>query len=43
VISAFFDLLAAHLSYVEGYVLHPRGSVFRLDMVSLGAGAPKRA
>jgi peptide/nickel transport system substrate-binding protein len=43
VISAFFDLLAAQRSYVEGYVLHPRGSVFRLDMVSLGAGAPKRA
>ncbi|PSO31035.1 ABC transporter substrate-binding protein [Bradyrhizobium sp. MOS002] len=43
VISAFFDLLAAQRSYVEGYALHPRGSVFRLDMVSLGAGAPKRA
>lgn len=43
VISAFFDLLAAQRAYVEGYTLHPRGSVFRLDMVSLGAGAPKRA
>jgi peptide/nickel transport system substrate-binding protein len=43
VISAFFDLLAAQRSYVEGYTLHPRGSVFRLDMVSLGTGAPKRA
>ncbi|MCP3472245.1 ABC transporter substrate-binding protein [Bradyrhizobium sp. CCGUVB1N3] len=43
VISAFFDLLAAQRSYVDGYILHPRGSVFRLDMVSLGAGAPKRA
>ncbi|SFJ85062.1 ABC transporter substrate-binding protein [Bradyrhizobium sp. cf659] len=43
VISAFFDLLAAQRAYVDGYVLHPRGSVFRLDMVSLGAGAPKRA
>ena len=42
VISAFFDLLAAQRAYVEGYTLHPRGSVFRLDMVSLGAGAPKR-
>jgi peptide/nickel transport system substrate-binding protein len=42
VIPAFFDLLAARRSYVEGYVLHPRGSVFGLDMVSLGAGAPKR-
>ncbi|MCK1389212.1 ABC transporter substrate-binding protein [Bradyrhizobium sp. 1] len=43
VISAFFDLLAAQRAYVEGYTLHPRGSVFRLDMVSLGTGAPKRA
>ncbi|HTZ79732.1 MAG TPA: ABC transporter substrate-binding protein [Stellaceae bacterium] len=43
VIPAFFDLLAAQRSYVEGYVLHPRGAVFRLDLVSLGAGAPKRA
>ena len=42
VIPAFFDLLAARRSYVEGYVLHPRGAVFRLDQVSLGAGAPKR-
>ncbi|MCJ9699836.1 ABC transporter substrate-binding protein [Bradyrhizobium sp. SHOUNA76] len=42
VISAFFDLLAAQRAYVEGYTLHPRGSVFRLDLVSLGAGAPKR-
>ncbi|MHC2620437.1 peptide/nickel transport system substrate-binding protein [Bradyrhizobium huanghuaihaiense] len=42
VISAFFDLLAAQRSYVDGYTLHPRGSVFRLDLVSLGAGAPKR-
>jgi peptide/nickel transport system substrate-binding protein len=43
VIPAFFDILAAQRSYVEGYVLHPRGSVFMLDKVSLGAGAPKRA
>jgi peptide/nickel transport system substrate-binding protein len=42
VIPAFFDLLAARHSYVDGYVLHPRGSVFRLDLVSLGASAPKR-
>lgn len=43
VIPAFFDLLAAQRSYVQGYALHPRGAVFRLDYVSLGAGAPKRA
>lgn len=42
VIPAFFDLLAARRSYVQGFVLHPRGSVFRLDLVWLGAGAPKR-
>lgn len=43
IIPAFFDLLGARRSYVEGYTLHPRGAVFRLDQVSLGAGAPKRA
>lgn len=42
VIPAFFDLLAARRSYVEGFVLNPRGSVFRLDRAWLGAGAPKR-
>jgi peptide/nickel transport system substrate-binding protein len=43
VIPVFFDLLAAQRGYVQGYQLHPRGAVFRLDFVSLGAGAPKRA
>ena len=42
VIPAFFDLLAARRTYVQGYTQHPRGAVFRLDQVSLGAGAPKR-
>jgi len=42
VIPAFFDLLAAQRSYVQGYALHPRGAVFRLDFVSLGPGAPRR-
>lgn len=42
VIPVFFDLLAAQRSYVQGYVQHPRGSVFRLDRVSLGDGAPRR-
>jgi peptide/nickel transport system substrate-binding protein len=42
IIPVFFDLLSAKRSYVEGYTLHPRGAVFRLDHVSLGAGAPKR-
>jgi peptide/nickel transport system substrate-binding protein len=42
IIPVFFDLLTAQRDYVEGYQLHPRGAVFRLDYVSLGAGAPRR-
>jgi len=42
VIPVFFDLLSAQRQYVQGYKLHPRGAVFRLDFVSLGDGAPKR-
>jgi peptide/nickel transport system substrate-binding protein len=42
IIPVFFDLLGAQRSYVDGYQLHPRGAVFRLDYVSLGEGAPKR-
>jgi peptide/nickel transport system substrate-binding protein len=42
VIPVFFDLLAARRAYVQGYTPHPRGAVFRLDQVSLSAGAPKR-
>lgn len=42
IIPTFFDLLGAQRSYVEGYALHPRGAVFRLDHVSLGDGAPRR-
>lgn len=42
VIPVFFDLLAARRKWVEGYTLHPRGAVFRLDHVWLGEGAPKR-
>ena len=41
-IPVFFDLLGAHRDYVQGYRLHPRGAVFRLDYVSFGDGAPKR-
>ena len=43
VIPVFFDLLAAERDWVQGYELNPRGAVFRLDYVSLGAGAPKRS
>ncbi len=42
VIPVFFDLLAARRSYVEGYALHPRGAVFLLDQLWLGAKAPRR-
>lgn len=42
VIPAFFDLLSAQREYVQGYQLHPRAAVFRLDLVWLGDGAPKR-
>lgn len=42
IIPVFFDLLAAQRSYVEGYRLHPRGAVFRLDYAWLGDGAPRR-
>jgi peptide/nickel transport system substrate-binding protein len=43
VIPAFFDLLSARRAYVQGYTLHPRATVFRLEQAWLGAGAPKRA
>jgi peptide/nickel transport system substrate-binding protein len=42
VIPVFFDLLAAKRSYVQGYQLHPRGAVFRLDYAWLSPEAPKR-
>ena len=42
IIPVFFDLLAAQRDWVEGYQLHPRGAVFRLDHVSLSAKAPRR-
>ncbi len=42
IIPVFFDLLAGQRSYVQGYQLHPRGAVFRLDYVWLGDGAPRR-
>jgi peptide/nickel transport system substrate-binding protein len=35
VIPAFFDLLAARRTNVQGYSLHPRSAVFRLDLVWL--------
>jgi peptide/nickel transport system substrate-binding protein len=43
VIPVFFDLLAGERDYVQGYRLHPRGAIFRLDEVWLGPGAPHRS
>jgi len=43
IIPVFFDLLGAQRQYVQGYRLHPRGAVFRLDQVWLGDGAPRRS
>jgi peptide/nickel transport system substrate-binding protein len=42
IIPVFFDLLTAQRNYVQGYALHPRGAVFRLDYAWLGDGAPRR-
>lgn len=42
VIPVFFDHLSARRDYVEGYDLHPRGAVFRLDYAWLGDDAPQR-
>jgi len=42
VIPVFFDLLAARRSYVQGFVHHARGQVFRLERVWLDQGAPRR-
>ena len=41
-IPTFFDLLAAVRDYVEGFTLHPRSTVFRLEDVSLTGAAPRR-
>jgi peptide/nickel transport system substrate-binding protein len=41
-IPTFFDVLAAQRNYVQGYQLHPRGAVFRLDQAWLDDSAPKR-
>jgi peptide/nickel transport system substrate-binding protein len=42
IIPVFFDLLSARRDYVQGYELHPRGAVFRLDYAWLADGAPRR-
>ncbi|WP_407316414.1 ABC transporter substrate-binding protein [Pseudomonas sp. nanlin1] len=41
-IPTFFDVLAAQRNHVQGYQLHPRGAVFRLDQAWLDASAIKR-
>ncbi|WP_182422113.1 ABC transporter substrate-binding protein [Aureimonas sp. ME7] len=41
-IPAFFDVLGAKRSWLQGYEIHPRASVFRLDFAWLGPDAPTR-
>lgn len=42
IIPAFFDMLGAKRSWMQGYDIHPRGSIFRLDFAWLDASAPTR-
>lgn len=42
IIPAFFDVLGAKRSWTQGYDIHPRGSIFRLDFAWLDATAPTR-
>lgn len=42
IIPSFFDMLGAKRSWMLGYDIHPRGSVFRLDFAWLTAEAPSR-
>ena len=42
IIPSFFDMLGAKRSWMQGYDIHPRGSVFRLDFAWLTAEAPTR-
>ncbi|MEF2070575.1 ABC transporter substrate-binding protein [Consotaella aegiceratis] len=42
IIPVFFDVMAAKRGWVENYEVHPRASVFRLDLVSLSDEAPTR-
>ncbi len=41
-VPVFFDLLAAQRDYVQGFNLHPRGAVYRIDEVWLTERAPRR-
>lgn len=42
IIPAFFDVIGAKRSWMQGYDIHPRASVFRLDHAWLEASAPTR-
>ncbi len=41
-IPTFFDLLAARSTQVQGFTLHPRGTVFRLEDAWLAEKTPRR-
>ncbi|VWC76488.1 putative periplasmic solute-binding protein [Burkholderia lata] len=43
IIPVFFDMLRAKRRHVQGYKIHPRGLVFRLDYVWLNASANERS
>ena len=42
IIPSFFDMLGAKRNWVQDYMIHPRGSVFRIDFAWLAADAPTR-
>ncbi|WP_045390879.1 ABC transporter substrate-binding protein [Falsirhodobacter sp. alg1] len=42
IIPAFFDVLGAKRTWMQGYDIHPRASVFRLDHAWLDASAPTK-
>ncbi|MEI4472356.1 ABC transporter substrate-binding protein [Frigidibacter sp. MR17.24] len=42
IIPAFFDVLGAKRAWMQGYDIHPRASVFRLDFAWLDAAAPTK-
>lgn len=42
IIPSFFDMLGAKRDWMRDYVIHPRGSVFRLDFAWLTGEAPTR-
>ena len=42
VIPVFFDVLAAHQNYVKDFSIHQRSTIFGMEKIWLGEGAPQR-